>query len=50
MNEYQVGGSDFNDQVIREVCKSNGFKLLTDDGDFDTQGLTVLTANSRLLP
>ena len=50
MNEYQVGGSDFNDQVIREVCKSNGFKLLTDDGDFDTQGLTVLTANPRLLP
>lgn len=49
MSEYQVGGSDFNDQVIRELCKSNGFKLLTDDGDFDTQGLTVLTANPRLL-
>ena len=49
MNEYQVGGADFNDQVIRELCKTNGFKLLTDDADFDTQGLTVLTANPRLL-
>lgn len=49
MDEYEVGRSDFNDQVIRDLCKSKGLKLITDDGDFNSQGLSVLTANQRLL-
>ena len=47
--EYGNGGIDFNDQVVREACKRNGLKLVTDDGDFGGQGLPILTANRRLL-
>lgn len=47
--EYGRGGIDFNDQVIREACRRSGLKLVTDDGDFDGQGVTILTANRRLL-
>lgn len=49
MDEYEDGGADFNDQVIRELCRSQGLKLITDDGDFNSQGIAVLTANQRLL-
>lgn len=49
MGEYRTGGCDFNDQVIRDLCRERGWTLITDDGDFDTQGITILTANSRLL-
>lgn len=49
MDEYEDGGSDFNDQIIRELCRSKGLKLITDDGDFKSQGIAVLTANQRLL-
>jgi predicted nucleic acid-binding protein len=47
--EFGRGNSDFNDQVMVELCKANGWKLLTHDGDFKDCGLTVLTANKRLL-
>lgn len=49
MSEYRTGGFDFNDQVIRDLCREKGWTLITDDGDFDSQGITILTANSRLL-
>ena len=49
MNEYETGGYDFNDQVIRDLCKSKGWTLVTDDGDFDAQGISVLTGNAGLL-
>lgn len=49
IDEYEAGRSDFNDQVIRELCRSKGLKLITDDGDFNSQGIAVLTANQRLL-
>ena len=38
MNEYETGGYDFNDQVIRDLCKSKGWMLITDDADFDAKG------------
>ena len=47
--DYAAGNSDFNDQVITELCRSNGLTLMTNDGDFRSQGIPVLTANSRLL-
>lgn len=47
--EYERGDSDFNDLVLADLCKSKGFKLVTDDGDFEGKGVTVLTANKRLL-
>ena len=49
LKDYAIGGLDFNDQVITELCKSNGFMLITDDGDFNTQEIPILTANRSLL-
>ena len=48
-DEYAAGRADFNDQMIRELCRSRNLTLVTDDGDFGTQGIRVLTANRRLL-
>ena len=47
--EFGQGNSDFNDQLMLELCKANGWKLVTHDGDFKDCGLTLLTANRRLL-
>jgi len=49
-DEYKKGACDFNDQVLTELCKRRGLKLVTDDGDFQGRGLAVLTANKRMLP
>ena len=48
-NDYAKGDSDFNDQVITELCKSNGLTLITNDGDFKTQEIPILTANRKFL-
>lgn len=47
--DYISGDFDFNDQVITEICKSNGLTLITNDSDFKTQEIPILTANSNLL-
>lgn len=47
--EYAEGHSDFNDQVITELCKSNGLTLITHDSDFRTQDIAILTANPAML-
>jgi predicted nucleic acid-binding protein len=49
ISEYEMGKSDFNDQVIAILCQRKGLKLLTDDGDFRGQGIPMVTANRRLL-
>ncbi|MCY4071998.1 MAG: PIN domain-containing protein [Chloroflexi bacterium] len=49
LNDFAAGAADFNDQVIAELCKSNGLTLVTHDGDFNAPGLSVLTANRNLL-
>lgn len=49
IKRYENGGTDFNDQVFMQLCKTRGFKLVTDDGDFKGQGISILTANGRLL-
>ncbi|MDQ7785688.1 MAG: hypothetical protein RDU20_22600, partial [Desulfomonilaceae bacterium] len=48
LNDFAQGSEDFNDQVIVEVCRAHGLKLITDDGDFRGAGLDVLTANPNL--
>ena len=45
LTDYAAGNSDFNDQVITELCKSNGLTLVTNDRDFRSQGIQILTAN-----
>ena len=47
--EYAAGESDFNDQVLIALCKRNGLKLVTHDGDFNGQEISIITANKRLL-
>ncbi|MBM4046892.1 MAG: PIN domain-containing protein [Planctomycetes bacterium] len=49
LNEYGKGDSDFNDQVLVDLCKRNDLKLVTHDGDFRGLGITVVTANRHLL-
>ena len=49
ISEYAARGSDFNDQVLTALCKKEGFKMVTDDGDFKGRGILVITANKRLL-
>lgn len=49
LNEYELGDSDFNDQVITHLCKKKGFILVTHDGDFRSSGINILTANRNLL-
>ena len=47
--EYEAGDADFNDQILVELCKAKGLTLVTHDADFKDRGLTLLTANQRLL-
>ncbi|MDD1777871.1 MAG: PIN domain-containing protein [Candidatus Helarchaeota archaeon] len=49
LNEYEQGESDFNDQLITKICLMEGLKLVTDDKDFKSKGLNILTANPFLL-
>ncbi|MBO1346631.1 MAG: hypothetical protein EBE86_004200 [Hormoscilla sp. GUM202] len=50
VREYAAGESDFNDQVLAELCKTKELILVTHDTDFSGDNLTILTANRRLLP
>lgn len=47
--DYAKGDTDFNDQVLAELCKNNGFILITNDSDFKVQGIPILTANRYIL-
>ncbi|HET9177815.1 MAG TPA: PIN domain-containing protein [Terriglobia bacterium] len=49
INEYGKGESDFNDQILAELCRSQDLSFVTDDGDFKGFGLSVITANRKLL-
>ena len=49
IDEYAVGDSDFNDQILTTLCKRKGLKLVTDDSDFKGQEILVITDNRRLL-
>ena len=47
--DFESGSSDFNDRLLTETCRRNGWKLVTHDGDFMTGGIEVLTTNRILL-
>ena len=46
---YAQGDVDFNDQILVEICRANGYLFVTHDGDFADKGIPVLTANRRML-
>lgn len=41
--------TDFNDYCYYEYSVANGYKIVTDDGDFLYQGVDIITANRKLL-
>jgi predicted nucleic acid-binding protein len=47
--DFESGGIDFNDAILVDICKKHGFKLLTNDGDFKSGGIEVLTNHPGLL-
>ena len=47
--QIQSGTIDFNDGLLVENCRRNGWKLLTNDSDMMMGGIEVLTTNTRLL-
>ena len=47
--EFEAGSNDFNDGLLSETCRLNNWKLVTNDGDFISGGIEVLTTNRRLL-
>ena len=47
--DFETGGNDFNDGLLAETCRHNGWKLITNDKDFSTGGIEVLTAHPALL-
>jgi hypothetical protein len=49
LDEYSGGRTDFNDQALAGLCKLKGYKLVTDDSDFISSDVTVITANVKLL-
>ena len=49
LTDFAPGKSDLNDQFLVEVAKREGAFLLTNDTDFTTGGITVLTTHPKLL-
>jgi predicted nucleic acid-binding protein len=49
LNDYSSGIYDINDQLIIETCRKHSLHMLTNDSDFVEGGVTVFTANDRLL-
>lgn len=46
---FEAGASDLNDGLLADTCRRNGWKLVTNDADFTTGGIEVLTTNPMLL-
>lgn len=49
VRKYAAGKSDFNDQMLAELCKAKGLTLVTHDADFKGENLRIITANPNLL-
>ena len=47
--DFESGRHDFNDLLIAEVCGREKLTLVTDDEDFSTRNLPILTANALLV-
>jgi predicted nucleic acid-binding protein len=46
---FEQGGSDLNDLLIVETCRSKSCVLLTDDGDMKWSDVPIVTGNQLLL-
>jgi predicted nucleic acid-binding protein len=49
MKDFSTGSVDLNDQLLAHNCRKHGLAILTNDSDFTEGGISVFTANNRLL-
>ncbi|MDD5216006.1 MAG: PIN domain-containing protein [Methylococcales bacterium] len=49
LDNFEAGVVDFTDGVIADCCLRHNWKLITDDGDFTTGGIDVITTNQKLI-
>ncbi len=49
LDGFAAGTTDFNDSLLAETCRRHGWKLVTNDSDFTSGGIEVLTTNPKLL-
>ena len=49
ISKYRSGAYDFNDIIYGNICKTNNFILVTNDGDFCVTDINILTANKKLI-
>lgn len=49
LRDLATGRIDFNDGLLVETCRNNGWKLVTHDSDFTSGGIQILTHNRQLL-
>lgn len=49
LSDFETGANDFNDGLLAETCRHHGWKLVTNDSDFTSGGIVVLTTNPKLL-
>lgn len=49
LKDFATGTVDWNDQCIIENCRKHGIAFLTNDKDFTNGGISVFTANGKLL-
>lgn len=49
LSSVQNGTIDFNDAILIQNCRLNGWKLLTHDLDISLGGIELLTTNKKLL-
>jgi len=47
--DFETGVNDVNDGLLSETCRHHGWKLVTNDGDFTTGGIELLTSHPGLL-
>lgn len=47
--DFEAGTNDFNDGLLADACRQHGWKLVTNDSDFTTGGIEVLTSHPVLL-
>jgi len=49
LKAFENSQQDFNDLVIVNICQTNRLTLVTDDSDFRSANIPILTSNNRLL-
>jgi predicted nucleic acid-binding protein len=49
LKDFASGHTDFNDSLLVDICQKRNLKLMTNDGDFRSGGIEVLTTNPKLL-